>query len=172
MLFRRPSENIRVTRGKVGECENDGWTTSWSSRPICMTWAVSSKICAFCDLIQETPTTEQFAHIHDAHVAECMESCAGFSRDRSRRVVLGFTNPRPSLKNRALGNSRSSFANQLQQICDRMQEIKRVLIRGLARSEACERRVGKVILPFILLRLIAGAGRNRLPDLSTGSASS
>jgi hypothetical protein len=70
-----------------------------------------------CDLIQETPTTEQFAHIHDAHVAECMESCAGFSRDRSRRVVLGFTNPRPSLENRALENSRSSFADQLQQIC-------------------------------------------------------
>jgi hypothetical protein len=41
-----------------------------------------------CDLIRETPTTEQFAHIHDGHVVECLESCAGFSRDRSRRVVL------------------------------------------------------------------------------------
>jgi len=87
-----------------------------------------------CDLIQETPTTEQFAHIHDGHVAEFMESCAGFSRDRSRRVVLGFANPRPSLENRVLGNSRSLFADQLQQTCERMQEIKRILIRRLVRS--------------------------------------
>jgi hypothetical protein len=87
-----------------------------------------------CDLIKETPTTEQFAHIHDGHVEECLESCAGFSRDRSRRVVLGFTNPRPSLEYRVLGNSRSSFADQLQQTCERMQEIKRILIRRLARS--------------------------------------
>ncbi len=87
-----------------------------------------------CDLIQETPTTEQFAHIHDAQVAECLESCAGFSRDRSRRVVFGFTNPRPSLENRLLENSRSSFADQLQQTCERMQEIKRILIRRLAKS--------------------------------------
>lgn len=87
-----------------------------------------------CDLIQETPTTEQFAHIHDAHVSESLESCAGFSRDRSRRVVFGFTKPRPSLENRVLGNSRSSFADQLQQTCERMQKIKRILIRRLARS--------------------------------------
>ena len=87
-----------------------------------------------CNLIQETPTTEQFAHIHDAHVAESLESCAGFSRDRSRRVVLGFTNQRPSSENRGLGNSRSSFVDQLQQTCERMQEIKRILIRRLARS--------------------------------------
>jgi len=87
-----------------------------------------------CDLIQETPITEQFAHIHDGHAEECLESCAGFSRDRSRRVVFGFTNPRPSLENRVLGNSRSSFADQLQQTCERMQEIKRILIRRLARS--------------------------------------
>jgi hypothetical protein len=87
-----------------------------------------------CDLIQESPTTEQFAHIHDAHVAECLESCAGFSRDRSRRVVFGFTNPRPPSENRVLGNSRSSFADQLQQTCERMQEIKRILIRTLASS--------------------------------------
>src|SRR3984893_2076457 len=87
-----------------------------------------------CNLIQETPTTEQFAHIHDAHVAESLESCAGFSRDRSRRVVFGFTNPRPSLENRMLENSRSSFADQLQQTCERMQEIKQILIRKLARS--------------------------------------
>jgi hypothetical protein len=85
-----------------------------------------------CDLIQETPTTEQFAHIHDGHAEECLESCAGFSRDRSRRVVFGFTNPRPSLENRLLENSRSSFANQLQQTCERMQQIKRILIRKLA----------------------------------------
>ena len=63
-----------------------------------------------------------------------MESCAGFSRDRSRRVVFGFTNPRPPSENRVLGNSRSSFADQLQQTCERMQEIKRILIRTLARS--------------------------------------
>jgi hypothetical protein len=87
-----------------------------------------------CDLIQETPTTEQFAHIHDGHAEECLESCAGFSRDRSRRVVFGFTNPRPSLENRVLGKSRSLFADQLQQTCQRMQEIKRILIRRLARS--------------------------------------
>jgi hypothetical protein len=49
-----------------------------------------------CNLIREDPTTEQFAHIHDGHAEECLESCAGFSRDRSRRVVFGFTNPRPS----------------------------------------------------------------------------
>src|SRR5258708_38707853 len=61
-------------------------------------------------------------------------NCAGFSRDRSRRVVFGFTNPRPSLENRVLGNSRSSFADQLQQTCERMQQIKRILIRRLARS--------------------------------------
>jgi hypothetical protein len=87
-----------------------------------------------CNLIQETPTTEQFAHIHDGNVAECLESCAGFSRDRSRRVVFGFTNPRPSLENRGLGNSRSSFADQLQQTYERMQQIKQILIRRLARS--------------------------------------
>jgi hypothetical protein len=87
-----------------------------------------------CDLIQETPTTEQFAHIHDGHAEECLESCAGFSRDRSRRVVFGFTNPRPSLENRVLGNSRSSFADQLRQTRERMQEIKRILIRKLERS--------------------------------------
>jgi hypothetical protein len=87
-----------------------------------------------CDLIQETPTTEQFAHIHDGHAEECLESCAAFSRDRSRRVVLGFTNPRPPLENHVLGNSRSWFADQLQQICERMQEIKQILIRRLARS--------------------------------------
>ena len=87
-----------------------------------------------CDLIQETPTTEQFAHIHDGHAEECLESCAGFSRDRSRRVVFGFINPRPRSENRVLGNSRSSFADQLQQTCERMQEIKRILIRRLARS--------------------------------------
>jgi hypothetical protein len=85
-----------------------------------------------CDLIQETPTTEQFAHIHDGQVAECLESCAGFSKDRSRRVVFGFTNPRPSLENRVLENFRSSFADQLQQTCERRQEIKRILIRRLA----------------------------------------
>jgi hypothetical protein len=56
---------------------------------------------------------------------------AGFSQDRSRRVVFGFTNPRPSLENRVLGNSRSSFADQLQQTCERRQEIKRILIRRL-----------------------------------------
>jgi hypothetical protein len=87
-----------------------------------------------CDLIQETPTTEQFAHIHDGHAEECLESCAAFSRDRSRRVVLGFINPRPRSENRVLGNSRSSFADQLQQTCERMQEIKRILIGRLARS--------------------------------------
>ena len=87
-----------------------------------------------CNLIQETPTTEQFAHIHDGHTEESLESCAGFSRDRSRRVVFGFTNPRPSLENRGLGNSRSSFADQLQQTYERMQQIKQILIRRLARS--------------------------------------
>jgi hypothetical protein len=87
-----------------------------------------------CDLIDDGRASEQFAHIHDAHAEECLESCAGFSRDRSRRVVLGFTNPRPPLENRVLGNSRSSFADQLQQICERMQEIKQILIRRLARS--------------------------------------
>jgi hypothetical protein len=87
-----------------------------------------------CDLIQETPTTEQFAHIHDGHAEECLQSCAGFSRDRSRRVVFGFINPRPRSDNRVLGNSRSSFADQLQQTCERMQEIKRILIGRLARS--------------------------------------
>ena len=87
-----------------------------------------------CDLIDDGRASEQFAHIHDAHIAECLESCAAFSRDRSRRVVLGFTNPRPSSENRVLGNSRSSFADQLQQTCERMQEIKRILIRRLARS--------------------------------------
>src|SRR5260221_4412597 len=87
-----------------------------------------------CNLIDDGRASEQFAHIHDAHVAECLESCAGFSRDRSRRVVFGFTNPRPSLENRVLVNSRSSFADQLQQTCERLQEIKRILIRRLARS--------------------------------------
>jgi hypothetical protein len=87
-----------------------------------------------CNLIDDDRASEQFAHIHDAHVAECLESCAGFSRDRSRRVVFGFTNPRPSLENRRLGNSGSSFADQLHQTCERMQEIKRILMRRLARS--------------------------------------
>jgi hypothetical protein len=87
-----------------------------------------------CNLIDDGRTSEQFAHIHDVHVAECLESCAGFSRDRSRRVVFGFTNPRPSLENRLLENSRSSFADQLQQTRERMQEIKRILIRRLPRS--------------------------------------
>ena len=87
-----------------------------------------------CDLIREDPTTEQFAHIHNGHAGECLESCAGFSRDRSRRVVFGIVNPRPPLETRLLGNSRSSFADQLQQTCERMQEIKRILIRRLARS--------------------------------------
>jgi hypothetical protein len=87
-----------------------------------------------CNLIDDGKASEQFAHIDDGHVAECLESCAHFSRDRSRRVVLGFTNPRPPLETRLLGNSRSSFADQLQQTCERMQEIKQILIRRLARS--------------------------------------
>jgi hypothetical protein len=87
-----------------------------------------------CNIIDDGNASEQFAHIHDGHVAESLESCAGFSRDRSRRVVLGFTNQRPSSENRGLGNSRSSFVDQLQQTCERMQEIKRILIRRLARS--------------------------------------
>jgi hypothetical protein len=86
-----------------------------------------------CNLIDDGRASDQFAHIHDAHVAEYLESCAGFSRDRSRRVVLGFTNPRPSLENHVLGNSRS-FADQLQQTCERMQEIKRILLLRLATS--------------------------------------
>jgi hypothetical protein len=87
-----------------------------------------------CDLIDDGMASERFAHIQDAQVAECLESCAGFSRDGSRRVVLGFTNPRPPLENCLSGNSRWSFADQLQQTCERMQEIKRILIRRLARS--------------------------------------
>jgi hypothetical protein len=87
-----------------------------------------------CNIIDDGNASEQFAHIDDGHVAESLESCAGFSRDRSRRVVLGFTNQRPSSENRGLGNSRSSFLDQLQQTCERMQEIKRILIRRLARS--------------------------------------
>jgi hypothetical protein len=87
-----------------------------------------------CNLIDDGRASEQFAHIHDGHVADCLESCAGFSRDRSRRVVFGFINPRPRSENRVLGNSRSSFANQLQQTCERMQQIKQILIRRLARS--------------------------------------
>jgi hypothetical protein len=47
-----------------------------------------------CNIIDDGNASEQFAHIHDAHVAESLESCAGFSRDRSRRVVVGVTNPR------------------------------------------------------------------------------
>jgi len=85
-----------------------------------------------CDLIHEVSTSEQFAHIHDRHAEECLESCAGFSRDRSRRVVLGFTNPRPPSGDRVPDNSFNSFTEKLEETHERMEEIKQILARKLA----------------------------------------
>jgi hypothetical protein len=85
-----------------------------------------------CDLIHEVSSSEQFAHIHDRHAEECLEYCAGFSRDRSRRVVLGFNNPRPSSEDRVPDNAFSSFTEKLEEAHKRMKEIQQILARKLA----------------------------------------
>jgi len=85
-----------------------------------------------CNLIKEDATSELIAQVHDSHFVEGIQQCAAFSRDRSRRVVLGFTNPNAVPKDQPPTSSRRVFEEHLQGISNRVQELNQPLLKLLS----------------------------------------
>jgi hypothetical protein len=84
-----------------------------------------------CNLIEDDAASELVAQIYDEHVVTTIRECSVFSRDRSRRVVLGFTNTWAISDEEANQNSRRDFSDQLQMICRRIQAINVPLLELL-----------------------------------------
>ncbi|MBV8099731.1 MAG: hypothetical protein JOZ31_11285 [Verrucomicrobia bacterium] len=92
---------------------------------------VLQQLCG-CSVIEDDPTSELVAQIYDQHVVIAgLEECAVLSKDRSRRVVLGFTNEWAASEQKVATNSRQDFSNQLQMVCRRIQEINRPVLELL-----------------------------------------
>ena len=84
------------------------------------------------NLIEDDPASELVPQIYDQHlVVVGIEQCAVWSRDRSRRVVLAFTNAWSTSKQKAIKSNRQNFSEQLQTLCRRIEEINRPLLELL-----------------------------------------